>query len=128
MSLYFCLTSDIEHSNRVHTCRRKGQLTTAEHRERGALKSSVYFQYIAAMGGGEVAVMTAALLAGQAAWIMSEWWLAQWSGSSPTEQQSNLAWWLGWYCALVAGAAAAAAALMPAIVVLHLRHSVKVKF
>ena len=86
---------------------RKGQLTTAEHREKGALKGRVWFQYVAAMGGGKVAVMTAALMAGQIAWIMSEWWLARWSSSAPEEQQSDLARWLGWYCAIVAGATAA---------------------
>lgn len=81
---------------------RKGRLTNTERTEKGALKGRVYVQYLAAMEWVTVAALLAALLGGQVALVMSEWWLAEWASSPPAEQRSELRRWLGVYTAIVA--------------------------
>lgn len=77
-------------------------LTSAEHRERGSVSRGVYGKYIRAVGLLSAVAVAAALAAGQSAWILSEWWLAQWSNESDEEQQDSK--WLIVYGSLVAGA------------------------
>lgn len=57
---------------------------------------------VQAVGVLRVIVVGVALVAGQTAWIMSDWWLARWSQASPDEQSSDMHKWLGVYGALVA--------------------------
>lgn len=83
-------------------CRKEGQLTQVEHREKGALKGNVFLQYALAMGGFKVTIILLALVLGQATWIMSEWWLARWSQSSAEEQRRKMNMKLWVYGVLVA--------------------------
>lgn len=55
-----------------------------------------------AVGPVRVAVVGLALIGGQSAWIMSDWWLALWSQASPERQSSEMPRWLGVYGGLVA--------------------------
>eukprot|EP00892_Ulva_mutabilis_P006809 jgi/Ulvmu1/44/UM001_0047.1 len=81
---------------------KKGTLTQDEHREKGSVKRNVFLRYFQAVGVARVTVVGLALVGGQTAWIMSDWWLAQWSQASPERQSSDMSRWLGVYGALVA--------------------------
>ena len=81
-------------------------LTSAEHRERGSVSSGVYGRYICAVGVVSSAAVALALALGQSAWILSEWWLAEWSNESDAAQEDSK--WLIVYGALVASAARSA--------------------
>ena len=58
------------------------KLTEEEHREHGTVASKVYGSYFKALGVLPITIVLLALAAGQIAWIMSEWWLAQWAAAS----------------------------------------------
>lgn len=65
--------------------------------------SSAFLQYLSEMGVCRVLGLLFALVAGQIAWIFSEWWLTEWAQRSPESQHSGLFRWLGMYSTLVAG-------------------------
>jgi hypothetical protein len=62
----------------------------------------VYLQYLAGMGVVKIVLLTLALVGSQVAWIVSEWWLAQWASASSEEQRRDVRMWLGVYGGIVA--------------------------
>jgi hypothetical protein len=78
-------------------------LTKAEHREIGKVARGVYGSYIRAAGGFNVFAILAALVIGQALWILSEWWLARWAEASDDEQKREMRKWLLVYGLFVVG-------------------------
>jgi ABC-type multidrug transport system fused ATPase/permease subunit len=69
-----------------------GRLVRAEGRESGSVSWGVYGRYVRAAGLPASVLVAFALVAGQAAALAAEWWLAQWANTSPPQQQAKPIW------------------------------------
>lgn len=85
-----------------------GQLVKAEGRALGAVDSSVYGGYAAAVGWPTVALILLAFTGGQALLTATDYWLSQWARAAP-EQQSDSRWL--WVYGAMTGAVGGAARL-----------------
>ncbi|KAG2430853.1 hypothetical protein HXX76_009827 [Chlamydomonas incerta] len=61
-------------------------LLASEDKETGAVSWSVYGRYVRCLGLGLTAVVLLALLAGEAAYLAADWWLALWAAEEPAQQ------------------------------------------
>ncbi|GFR41482.1 hypothetical protein Agub_g2173, partial [Astrephomene gubernaculifera] len=71
-----------------------GKLVASEDRATGTVSWRVYGSYCVHLGLPSTAFIAAALLAGQAVFLGSEWWLAMWARSSPEEQEKKSWLWV----------------------------------
>jgi ABC-type multidrug transport system fused ATPase/permease subunit len=70
-----------------------GQLTVSEDREQGVVTWRVYAQLLRRMGIPYVVLVATGLLGGQAAYLLSDYWLATWSAQTPAVQhQAKWVW------------------------------------
>lgn len=70
-----------------------GRLTVKEDREQGIVTWSVYAQLLRRMGIPYVVLVALGLLGGQAAYLLSDYWLATWSAQTPAVQhQAKWVW------------------------------------
>jgi hypothetical protein len=79
----------------------QGQLVKAEQRQLGAVDSSVYRGYAAAIGWPTCAAILLAFLSGQTLMTMTDFWLSSWARAAPEEQ--GQARWLWVYAAMTGG-------------------------
>ncbi|KAG2423828.1 hypothetical protein HXX76_014988 [Chlamydomonas incerta] len=61
-------------------------LLAGEDKETGAVSWAVYGSYLRCLGAGLTVVVAAGLLAGEAAYLAADWWLALWAAAEPAEQ------------------------------------------
>ncbi|KAG2430855.1 hypothetical protein HXX76_009829 [Chlamydomonas incerta] len=61
-------------------------LLASEDKETGAVSWSVYGRYVRCLGLGLAALVVLGLLAGEAAYLAADWWLALWAAAEPAQQ------------------------------------------
>jgi ABC-type multidrug transport system fused ATPase/permease subunit len=71
---------------------RAGKLVRAEGRETGSVSWLVYAQYVRAAGLPAAFLVCFALVAGQAANLAAEWWLANWANAPSPQAQAQPVW------------------------------------
>lgn len=99
-----------------------GRLVAEEHRHEGRVSSRVFVAYLRAVGGARVVIL---LLVVQAVWqllqILSDLWLAHWTGASADEQREHVGADLLIYSALALGSSLMVLARSTTVAVAGLR-------
>jgi len=73
---------------------RSGKLTMKEDRAEGSVTWAVYGALLKRLGAFPVVACTLGLLGGQALYLYSEYWLAQWASADPEDQQDIIWVWV----------------------------------